>query len=58
MKEEFLFLFEVCFQELERLKQTGPRPTTDNTTDLSTQEDSEDEGENLMEPDDEEEDTI
>lgn len=51
-------MFEAIFEKLEQLKQTGPRPTSESTTDLSTQEDSGDEAENLMETDDEEEDNL
>ena len=56
LKEEFLFLFEAIDEKLEQLKQTVPRPTTESNIDLGAQEDSGDEGEDLLETDEEEED--
>ena len=53
LKEDLFILFGAIYEKLEPLKQTGPSPSTDT----SAQEDSEDEGEDLMETDDEEEDT-
>ena len=54
LKEEFSFLFEAIDEKLEQLKQKVLRPTTESNIDLSAQEDSGDEGEDLMETDEEE----
>lgn len=51
MKEEFFSIFEAIDQKLEELKQKSEEPTTE----IETQEDSDDEGEDLMESDGEEE---
>ena len=44
-----------CMQDLQQKSESG-EPTRDNTVEDSTQEDSDDEGEVLMDTDDEEED--
>ncbi|CAH3180090.1 unnamed protein product, partial [Porites lobata] len=55
MKQEFSFLFEAIDQKLEEIKQKSEKQTGESGTDVSVQEDSDDEGEDLMETDDEEE---
>lgn len=56
MKQEFSFLFEAIDQKLEEIKQKSEQQTGESGTDVSVQEDSDDEGEDLMETDNEEED--
>ena len=56
MKQEFSFLFEAIDQKLEEIKQKSEQQTGESGTDVSVQEDSDDEREDLMETDDEEED--
>ena len=56
MKQEFSFLFEAIDQKLKEIKQKSEQQTGESGTDVSIQEDSDDEGEDLMETDDEEED--
>ena len=55
LKEEFSFLFEANDQKLEEMKSRYEiaEPNTVSNTNVSTQEDSEDEGEDLMETDEE-----
>ena len=57
MKQEFNFLFEAIDQKLQDLQQKSEscEPSRDKTVEDSTQEDSHDEGEDLMDTDDEEE---
>ena len=56
MKQEFSFLFEAIDQKLEEIKQKSEQQSGESGTNVSVQEDSNDEGEDLMETDDEEED--
>ena len=55
LKEEFSFLFEAIDQKLEETKSRYEigEPNTVSNTNVSTQEDSEDKGEDLMETDEE-----
>ncbi|KAJ7371340.1 hypothetical protein OS493_026440 [Desmophyllum pertusum] len=57
MKKEFLFLFGAIYEKLEETKQRSEiqEPTAVSNTDVNIQEDSDSEGEDLMETDDEEE---
>ena len=57
MKQELNFLFEAIDQKLQDLQQKSEscEPSRDKTVEDSTQEDSNDEGEDLMDTDDEEE---
>ena len=56
MNEEFSSLFEAIDQKLADLKQKSEtsEPTSESSTDVRPQEDREEEGEDLMETDDEE----
>ena len=58
MKEEFSVLFEAIDQKLQEIKQRSNDPSGDNTLDINNgaHEDSDDEGEDLMDTDDEDED--
>ena len=56
MKQEFAAIFKAIDQKLEEIKQKSDQATAVSNVDVSAQEDSEDEGEDLMETDDEEED--
>lgn len=55
MKEEFFSVFDAIDQKLQKLKQKSEEPTLEDDTCVSTLEDSDDEGEDLMESHEEEE---
>lgn len=55
MKEELFSVFDAIDQKLQKLKQKSEEPTLEDDTCVSTLEDSDDEGEDLMESHEEEE---
>ena len=55
LRKEFNFLFEAIDKKLQDLQQNSEQQSGESGTDVSVQEDSDDEGEDLMDADDEEE---